>query len=218
MATLFAKRCHLYVPVRIDDEDAARLGKLTVSLGGHGYAQMFWDGRVQLLHRWILGLTRGDGLIGDHVNGDRLDNRRSNLRAVTPSMSSQNVGGRGRSKYRGVHPTRSGRWSVQVKFQGQTHYLGTYGTEEEAAAVADAKRRELMPSYVGERPAVTAKPDGRTHASRQSAARANEPIRAWAAEQGIELLRRGRIPAEVIDAYEIAFERAQYQAPESRAA
>jgi hypothetical protein len=35
-----------------------------------------------------------------------------------------------------------------VKFQGTTYYLGTYATEEEAAAVSEAKRRELMPFYV----------------------------------------------------------------------
>ncbi|OLC29926.1 MAG: hypothetical protein AUH28_16345 [Acidobacteria bacterium 13_1_40CM_56_16] len=35
------------------------------------------------LHRHILGLTKGDGKIGNHINRDPLDNRRENLRVVT---------------------------------------------------------------------------------------------------------------------------------------
>jgi hypothetical protein len=35
-----------------------------------------------------------------------------------------------------------------VKFKGKNYFLGTYDTQEEAADVADLKRRELMPHYV----------------------------------------------------------------------
>lgn len=108
-----------------------------------------WERKtVTLVHRWVLGLQHGDRRIGDHINGNKLDNRRSNLRIVDASGSSQNVSGRGRSRFRGVYPQRSGRWQARVKFQGETHYLGTYATEEEAAVVAEAKRHELMPFYV----------------------------------------------------------------------
>ena len=43
------------------------------------------------LHREVLGLTPGDGLETDHRNGDRLDNRRSNLRVATRAQNAQNV-------------------------------------------------------------------------------------------------------------------------------
>jgi hypothetical protein len=138
----------ILVPVLMDSEYITRLAGRKLSIGSHGYAQMFEEKRVILVHRWVLGLCKGDGLIGDHKNGNRLDNRRSNLRIVDASGSSQNVSGRGRSRFRGVHRARSGRWTARTKFQGQTHYLGTYDTEEEAAAVAAAKRIELMPFYV----------------------------------------------------------------------
>ena len=131
----------------LDADVAERLGERKLSLGSHGYAQM-WDGQVSLVHRWVMGAKPRDGKIVDHINGNKLDNRRSNLRIVDASGSSQNVSGRGRSRFRGVYPTRSGRWQARVKFQGMVHYLGNYATEEEAAAVAEAKRRELMPFYV----------------------------------------------------------------------
>lgn len=132
----------------VDRADAVRIGSRRLSVASHGYVQLSVPGnRVALLHRWILGLVKGDGLIGDHVNGNPLDNRRSNLRIVHASGSSQNVSGRGASRFRGVYPTGA-RWEAKVKFKGHLYYLGTYSTEEEAAAVADAKRRELMPFYV----------------------------------------------------------------------
>jgi hypothetical protein len=144
-----ARQSGVLVPVLLDPEDIERLGGRKLSVGSHGYAQMWERKTVTLVHRWVLGLEHGDRRIGDHINGNRLDDRRSNLRIVDASGSSQNVSGRGRSRFRGVYPTRQGRWQAKVKFQGRYHCLGTFDTEEEAAAVADAKRRELMPFYVG---------------------------------------------------------------------
>jgi hypothetical protein len=143
-----ARQSGVLVPVLMDPEDIERLGGRKLSVGSHGYAQMWERKTVILVHRWVLGLEHGDRRIGDHINGNRLDDRRSNLRIVDASGSSQNVSGRGRSRFRGVYPSRNGRWNAKVKFQGQYHCLGTFDTEEEAAAVADAKRRELMPFYV----------------------------------------------------------------------
>ncbi|MFY1595437.1 hypothetical protein [Micromonospora sp. WMMD737] len=135
-------------PVLVDIDDYLRLGGRGLSIGSHGYVQLAENGRMQLLHRWILGLETRDGLIGDHRDGNVTDYRRRNLRVVNASGSSQNVAGRGKSRYRGVHPMKSGRWQARVKFQGRNYFLGTYATEATAAAIADAKRRELMPFYV----------------------------------------------------------------------
>ncbi|WP_375733314.1 HNH endonuclease [Polymorphospora lycopeni] len=132
----------------LDADDYLRLGARRLSVGSHGYAQMFDQKRMQVVHRWVLGLKAGDRMIGDHRNGNRLDNRRSNLRVVNPSGSSQNVAGRGKSRFRGVHPTPYGRWTARVKFRGKNYILGTFATEEAAAKAADTKRRELMPFYV----------------------------------------------------------------------
>jgi hypothetical protein len=142
------RRKHEVLSTLVDRADAVRIGYRRLSIASHGYAQISVpEGRVTLLHRWILGLTVRDGFIGDHINGNPLDNRRSNLRIVHASGSSQNVSGRGKSPFRGVYPTGT-RWEAKVKFKGVLHYLGTFQTEEQAAAVADAKRRELMPFYV----------------------------------------------------------------------
>jgi|SRR5688572_8503637 len=122
------------VPVQLDDEDAAALpGK--VSVGSHGYAQLYEDGQVKLLHRHLLGCRLGDRSIVDHVNRNKLDNRRSNLRLVTASESSANITSWAGSGYRGVYPNKK-RWAAAGKKDGRKVHLGTFDTPEEAAVIA----------------------------------------------------------------------------------
>jgi hypothetical protein len=100
------------------------------------------------LARVILGLDRGDPREGDHVNRDKLDNRRVNLRIVTHAQNGQNRGGNGptASRFRGVSwNAKYGKWSVIVIVKGKRHFLGNFDDEQEAADVASAFRREHMP-------------------------------------------------------------------------
>ena len=89
------------------------------------------------LHRFILGLTPGDGLIGDHKNRDGLDNRRCNIRAATPAQNSANaLHGRGASRFKGVSRNR-GKWRSEIRAYGVTRNLGRFTSEEEAARAYD---------------------------------------------------------------------------------
>jgi hypothetical protein len=132
----------------LDIEDFTRLDDRKLSLGSHGYAQMWDDKRVTLVHRWIVGAKLRDGRIVDHVNGDRLDDRRLILPFVTASESSANVKARAASGYRGVYRNRDG-WSAGGKIGGRVYHLGTYDTPEEAALVAHLWRLENLPGYTG---------------------------------------------------------------------
>lgn len=97
-----------------------------------------------LMHRYLLGLGRGDKRQIDHINRNRLDNRRANLRIVTLAQNRQNVTSYGRSRFRGVHWNK-GKWQVQVNFQGQKHYGGRFDDEAAAGVAAAAIRARLMP-------------------------------------------------------------------------
>lgn len=141
---LQAKRGDQMIPFQLDEEDAAHYAGRRFSLGSHGYVQ---TGRGKLLHRELLGLTTRDGKIGDHINGDKLDNRRANLRVVTPSMSSANVRHRAASGYRGVYPNKK-RWAAAARQNGKKLHLGTYDTPEQAAEVSRRWRIANLPGYV----------------------------------------------------------------------
>lgn len=95
-------------------------------------------------------------MVTDHVNGDRLDNRRDNLRAVTQRQNTTN-----RTKMPRKHGAAMGLprhvyfsnklikpFMVRVRESSGRHvYYGSYATIEEAAVVAAAKR--LQNGYIG---------------------------------------------------------------------
>lgn len=137
----------------LDFEDRA-LAEHRWCLNTMGYAQRY--GRVEgrrtvfLMHREVLGLVHGDGTQCDHINRDKLDNRRSNLRPATNAQNGQNVPSHGKtSSHRGVSwNTKHGNWRAQASVDGRNHHLGCFDREEDAAEAARAFRAEHMPFAV----------------------------------------------------------------------
>jgi|SRR5882757_1676026 len=92
------------------------------------------------MHRRLLGLEYGDKRNGDHINGNTLDNRRSNLRIATPHQNSGNSKLRSdnTSGYRGVYPHNrdKGKWCVAQQITGRTSkHQGVFSSKEDAAQV-----------------------------------------------------------------------------------
>lgn len=91
------------------------------------------------LSRALLGLGYGDPLQADHRNHDTLDNRRSNLRVVTPASNKENQPSRGgSSRFVGVTWDRDrGLWRAQIQWRGRVVNLGRFVREMEAAEARD---------------------------------------------------------------------------------
>jgi len=97
-----------------------------------------WKGRCvsYTLHRVILEFNGVDltNRFVDHINGNGLDNRKSNLRLANDRNSSQNRSRRSNaeSPYKGMW--RDGnRWRAAIGVNGKRVNLGTFSTVEEAA-------------------------------------------------------------------------------------
>lgn len=75
-----------------------------------------------------------DGLFVDHINRNRLDNRRCNLRLVTPFQNSlnRNVSKNSESGYLGVRKRENGKYQARITLDGKTYSLGSFDTIEEA--------------------------------------------------------------------------------------
>ena len=76
----------------------------------------------------------------DHANGDRLDNRRANLRLATASQNSMNAGPRSgtSSGFIGVAYDKSrGKYMTYINVEGQRFYMGRCENEQEAAWMYD---------------------------------------------------------------------------------
>ena len=90
----------------------------------------------------------------DHINHDKLDNRRGNLRLATHQQNKWNVpkqkhrdGRPTSSQYKGVSLfKRNGRWTASIKVNDKSVRLGYFDTEEDAARAYDAAARQ----YFGE--------------------------------------------------------------------
>jgi hypothetical protein len=109
-----------------------------------GYAVACCGGARIKLHRVLLGLAAGDGIHADHIDGDPLNNRMSNLRACTPRQNMSNQGGhRGStSHFRGVSwDNRDRKWRVVLSWRRDgkkiNKYLGYFADEEDAARAWD---------------------------------------------------------------------------------
>lgn len=78
----------------------------------------------------------------DHINGIKHDNRRENLRAVSPLGNAQNR--RDKTGFRGASYIRStNKWAAKVRLRGKHIWCGQYATRAEAAEAARRKREEL---------------------------------------------------------------------------
>lgn len=126
--------------VKVSAEDFERLDAFRWHLNGSGYAARSTPRptrRLIYMHREIMGLPPGDKRQVDHINGDRLDNRRDNLRVVTPAENSLNRHHRGgSSRFRGVCWNRQrGMWRAQVAYLRENYCLGDFADEAEAGRV-----------------------------------------------------------------------------------
>lgn len=156
-----------YIPLRrrdgsarawtmVDAADYRDLSAHRWHLGGGGYVMRHVPHPTRkhparallLLHRPLLALDFGDPRQVDHINRDRLDNRRVNLRIVSRAQNGQNrpaIAGT-TSRFRGVHwYAASQKWRAIVEIGPRQHYLGVFEDEDDANAAAVAFRREHMP-------------------------------------------------------------------------
>jgi len=109
------------------------------------YAKARISGRIVLMHRFLLRPRRGYQV--DHIDGNGLNNCRSNLRRCTPGQNQANRGPRGgSSRFVGVY-RRGDRWRAGIGYRGRWYTLGTYADEVEAAKARDRKAVELHGPY-----------------------------------------------------------------------
>lgn len=136
----------------VDDEDYERLNRFkwhALDSRGTHYAvrnrptKNGKRGPIRM-HRDILNLKLGDKRQADHIDGNGLDNRKSNLRICNNRQNCQNRKPRqGTSRFKGVsfHCRKDRpnwkRWLTQIQINGKNKHVGYYKDEVRAAMAYD---------------------------------------------------------------------------------
>lgn len=81
----------------------------------------------------------------DHIDGDKKNNKWSNLRKATKSQNNSNVNKRidNKSGFKGVIKTKTGNFRAYISKEGQRYNLGTYKRKENAALAYNFAAIEL---------------------------------------------------------------------------
>lgn len=119
---------------KVSPEDAVLVGSYRWYLHVKGEAYTFPKrGKVQRMHRLIMGNPEGKYV--DHINGDKLDNRRCNLRLATNTENCRNSKRpkSNKSGYKGVSFHKgANKWQAHIMVDRKSIYLGLFLTPEEA--------------------------------------------------------------------------------------
>lgn len=140
--------------VLVSDEDFERISQFSWSYSSStGYAvrkgrKSLGEPRTVHMHRFIMQPASKVQI--DHINGDKLDNRFSNLRIAS---CQENAFNRKKprvnctSKYKGVLKRKnSNNWIARIKFNNKGIHLGSFSNEADAAKAYNAAARQ----YFGE--------------------------------------------------------------------
>lgn len=119
-----------------DREDYLRfcieVGFKAIWLNSYGYAIFSNNAKATLFHRWVFNLPEVEV---DHINGNTLDNRKSNLRLANHQQNQQN-----KATYKNNTTTHRGvsfdfirqKYRVRITINGKVKHLGRFDTLKEA--------------------------------------------------------------------------------------
>lgn len=133
----------------VDDADFDVLSETRWHFTTVGYAANRGKG---LMHRLLMNPP--PGMQVDHINGDKLDNRRANLRICTQQQNliSKSKRKDSKMKFKGVMYVRPSVRSLnerkrpyyaKIRHAGTWYGLGYFATQEEAARAYNVKAKEL---------------------------------------------------------------------------
>jgi len=137
--------------VLVDDEDYGKLNKFKWCYGLNGYAtRSTYNLKTkkrghEMMHRVISGQK-----YIDHIDGNKLNNQKSNLRPASFSENNFNLPKRKgtSSKYKGVYWYKAYKmWSVMLQKHRKRYFVGYFRDEDEAGKAYNEKAKELFGEF-----------------------------------------------------------------------
>jgi hypothetical protein len=136
----------------VDDEDYEQVYRYSWWLNSprnsqYAITQITVEGhrKTEMMHRLIL--QPPDNMVIDHIDGNGLNNQKSNLRLATVQQNAWNYGPRS-GRYKGVAYNRqSCKWKASIWDDNTSKTVGQFCTELEAAVAYDKAAFELMGEF-----------------------------------------------------------------------
>lgn len=132
----------------ISNQDFKKINKYKWRLDFYGYVVGTDDLGFKFLHKII---KNQKGFHTDHINGDKLDNRRSNLRIATAQQNMFNIPKykkRCSSIYKGVSwRSTQNQWGVNISIKKKQCYIGYFKKERWAAMARDIWAKEIQGEF-----------------------------------------------------------------------
>ncbi len=141
--------------ILVDDEDYDIINKakwhLLRNKRGFYATRQIWNKGNQkcfYMHRVILGINKRHEYI-DHIDGDGLNNQRSNLRIATPKENAHNIKPRANGNgLVGVHWDKNRKlWMAYIMKDYKRRHLGRFENKEEAIMARDKAAKELFGEF-----------------------------------------------------------------------
>ncbi len=140
----------------IDVEDAELVEQYSWCHMSGGAQARIDGGERKLMHRLIMNAP--DDMEVDHINHNRCDNRRVNLRLATRADNACNIRSKptANSPYKGVYDrapknntgrVKMKRFQATIRARGKTYKLGSFPTAELAARAYDVKAAEVFGQF-----------------------------------------------------------------------
>lgn len=98
----------------------------------------------QMLHRFILNAL--PHRLVDHINGNGLDCRKSNLRLCSNAQNSMNRRRVSKSHYKGIRKVIN-RWQAELQVNGKRVHIGSFISPEQAARAYDIEARKQFGEF-----------------------------------------------------------------------
>ena len=108
----------------------------SIHIANTGYPAGRFNNKVVLIHRYIMGAKKGETV--DHINGNKLDNRRENLRITSQKNNVANV------KYKGYYYCKDRNKYRSTMHIGKNRiHVGDFNTPKEAHEAYKKKHVEI---------------------------------------------------------------------------
>ena len=142
------------IKVDLEDVDKILAYKRNIILNSSGYACLYHNNTQLFVHRIIMNLPdRYDEetkLIVDHINGDRTDNRKSNLRVISKRLNSMNCKTykNNSSGRKGVHWNKKlQKWAAAIQLNHVNLHLGVFEDYNDAVEAREQAEKDLFGEF-----------------------------------------------------------------------